>query len=73
MGMPIAFLCVDEKYSVVALLGLEPEEEKLLSMQRISELAQFAQAKSKAESTPPSKELNLDGVNMDGNISFENL
>jgi hypothetical protein len=42
-------------------------------MQRISELAQFAQAKSKAESTPPSKELNFDGVNMDGNISFENL
>ena len=46
---------------------------QLLSMQRISELAQFAQAKSKAESTPPSKVLNLDGVNMDGNISFENL
>ena len=46
---------------------------QLLSMQRISELAQFAQAKSKAESPPPSKELNLDGVNMDGNISFENL
>ena len=46
---------------------------QLLSMQRISELAQFAQAKSKAESTPPSKELNFDGVNMDGNISFENL
>ncbi|MBT3861139.1 MAG: SapC family protein [Gammaproteobacteria bacterium] len=46
---------------------------QLLSMQRITDLAQFAQAKSKAESTPPSKELNLDGVNMDGNISFHNL
>lgn len=46
---------------------------QLLSMQRISILTQFAQAKSKANSVPQTNELNLDGVNMDGNISFDNL
>lgn len=46
---------------------------QLLSMQRITDLAQFAQQKSKADSQPPASELNLDGVNEDGNISFDNL
>ena len=46
---------------------------QLLSMQRIADLAQFAQLKSKADSQPPTNELNLDGVNEGGNISFHNL
>lgn len=46
---------------------------QLLSMQRITDLAQFAQLKSKADSQPPTNELNLDGVNEGGNISFHNL
>jgi hypothetical protein len=46
---------------------------QLLSMQRISYLTQFAQAKSKADIVPEPNELNLDGVSTDGNISFENL
>ena len=44
---------------------------QLLSMQRITDLAQ--QLKSKADSQPPTNELNLDGVNEGGNISFHNL
>ena len=46
---------------------------QLLSMLRITDLAKFAQLKSKADSQPPTNELNLDGVNEDGNISFHNL
>jgi hypothetical protein len=46
---------------------------QLLSMQRITDLAQFAQLKSKADSQPPTNELNLDGVNEGGNLSFHNL
>ena len=46
---------------------------QLLSMQRITDLAQFAQLKSKADSQPPTNELNLDGINEGGNISFHNL
>ena len=46
---------------------------QLLSMQRITDLAQFAQLKSKADSQPPTNELYLDGVNDGGNISFHNL
>jgi hypothetical protein len=46
---------------------------QLLSIQRITDLAQFAQLKSKADSQPPTNELYLDGVNEGGNISFHNL
>ena len=46
---------------------------QLLSMQRISDLTRFAQSKSKANSASLANELDLDGVNMSDNISFENL
>lgn len=46
---------------------------QLLSMQRISQLTHFALAKSKAVLAARPSDLNLDGVDMGGNISFENL
>lgn len=64
----------DEAYAELRLAGAIPVIYcQLLSMQRISDLTQFAQAKYKAGLTPQPNELNLDGANLDGNISFDNL
>jgi len=64
----------DEAYAELRLCGAIPVIYcQLLSMQRISILTQIAQAKSSANLAPKANELNLDGVNMDGNISFDNL
>ena len=48
---------------------------QLLSMQRIFDLTRFAQAKSKLDLPPQTNDLDLDfdGTNTEGNISFDNL
>lgn len=64
----------DEAYAELRRAGAIPAIYcQLLSMRRISDLTRFAQAKYKAGLAPQSKELNLDGINLDGNISFDNL
>lgn len=64
----------DEAYAELRLAGAIPVVYcQLLSMQKISDLTQFAQAKAKLSSAPQANELNLDGVDLGGNISFDNL
>lgn len=46
---------------------------QLLSMQRISDLTTVARLKSEVEAQRQCNELDFDGLNADGNISFDNL
>lgn len=64
----------DEAYAELRLAGAIPAIYcQLLSMQNISHLAQLAREKSNLDLPVQPEELYLNGVNSDGNISFDNF
>lgn len=76
-------LCIDEAslnelsgdaYAELRMIGAIPMIYcQLLSMQRISDLTLYAHEKSEEDRLLQSDELNFDGVNTDGDITFDNL